>query len=148
MSASNFRELLSKPTDAVERPRPLADGHYVGKFTRHEFGTSRNKQTPYARFFVSPREEMSDVAEGANTGMDLTKKELYKDYYITPDALYRLSDMLDATLGKQTGRSFDQRIPETRDLDIMFQVTHRDVVDDNGEVVNTFNDIGTIVAAK
>ena len=92
MSASALRELLAKPTDSVERPRPLADGHYLGKIASHEFGQSRNKQTPYARFFIVPSEEMSDVAEGANTGIDITKKQLYKDYYLTPDALYRLSD--------------------------------------------------------
>ena len=143
MSGSTFRELLSKPTDAVDRPRALASGHYVGEIKSHEFGLSRQKQTPYCRFILTPSEETADVAEGANTGIDFSKRELRKDYFITPTALYRLSDMLDAVLGKTTGRSFDERIPETRGVRVMFAVSSRESEDGT----ETYNDIGTIVAA-
>lgn len=137
-----FRELLSQPTDSVERPRALAAGHYLGEIKSHEFGLSRQKQTPYVRFILVPSEETTDIAEGANAGVDLSKRELRKDYYITPNAIYRLSDMLDAVLGKTTGRSFDERIPETRGARIMFAVTQRE----NEDGTETFNDIGNIVA--
>lgn len=145
--SSTFKELLRTSTDTVERPRPLADGHYIGEIRSHEFGQSKQKQTPFIMFILVPSEECADVAEGANNGIDLSKKELRKTFYITPDSLYRLSDMLDATLGKATGRSFDERIPETRGTRVMFQVTHRDQTDDSGNIVNVFNDIGTVVAA-
>lgn len=148
MSASVFRELLKQSTDTVERPRPLADGHYVGTIRNHEFGQSSQKKTPFVRFFLVPTEETQDVPAGANDGLVLEKKELRKDFYITPDALYRLSDFLDATLGQATGRSFDERIPDTRGIRVMFQVTHRDQVDEaSGEITNVFNDVGTVIAA-
>lgn len=143
MSASTFRELLSQKTDAVERPRALAPGHYVGEIKTHEFGQSRQKQTPYVRFILTPNEETTDVATGANDGIDLSKRELRKDFFITPTALYRLSDMLDAVLGKTQGRSFDERIPETRGVRVMFAVTSRESEDGT----ETYNDIGAIVAA-
>lgn len=143
MSASTFRELLSQKTDAVERPRALAPGHYVGEIKTHEFGQSRQKQTPYVRFILTPNEETTDVATGANDGIDLSKRELRKDFFITPTALYRLSDMLDAVLGKTQGRSFDERIPETRGVRVMFAVTSRE----NEDGTETYNDIGAIVAA-
>jgi hypothetical protein len=143
MSASTFRELLSQPTDAVERPRAIAEGHYVGFIKGHEFGLSRQKQTPYVRFILTPEEETGDVPEGANAGINLSGRELRRDYYITPASLYRISDMLDAVLGKQTGRSFDERIPETRNARVMFKVTCRD----NEEGTETYNDVGTIVKA-
>ena len=142
-SASTFRELLSQPTDTVDRPRALAEGHYIGEIRGHEFGRSRQKQTPFVRFVLVPSEETADVAEGANAGTDLAKRELRKDFYITPNSLYRLSDMLDATLGQQSGRSFDERIPETRGVRVMFQVTCRD----NEDGTETYNDVGNIVAA-
>jgi hypothetical protein len=142
MSAS-FRELLSMPTDTVERPRPLAAGHYIGIIKGHEYGVSRNKQTPYVRFTLSPTEETADVEPGANGNTDLTKRELRRDFYLTPQALYRLSDFLDAVLGKETGRSFDERIPETRGAQVMFKVTTRDSEDGS----ETYNDVGTIVKA-
>ena len=143
MSTSTFRELLSQPTDTVERPKAFAAGHYLGEIKTHEFGTSRQKQTPYVRFTLVPTEETSDVEAGANDGIDFSKRELRKDFYITPTALYRLSDMLDAVLGKSTGRSFDERIPETRGVRVMFAVTSRD----NEDGTETYNDVGAIVAA-
>lgn len=147
MSTSTFRELLSQPTDKVERPRALADGHYYGFIKDHEFGTSRQKQTPFVAFILTPSEETTDVAEGANAGIDLSKREMRKTLYITPASLYRLTDFLDQSMGKETGRSFDERIPETRGARVMFHVTHRDVTDDNGVVTETYNDIGTVIKA-
>jgi hypothetical protein len=143
MSTSTFRELLSQPTDQVERPKPIADGHYLGEIKSHEFGLSRQKQTPFVRFILTPEEGTGDVDEAANAGIDFSRRELRKDFYITPNSLYRLSDMLDAVLGKQQGRSFDERIPETRGAKVMFQVTHRD----NEEGTESYNEVGTILRA-
>lgn len=142
--STSFRELLSQPTETAERPRPLAAGHYLGEIKSHEFGVSRQKQTPYVMFILIPTEETEDVPEGENEGIDLSKKEMRKTFYITPTALYRLSDMLDATLGKSTGRSFDERIPETRGTRVMFAVTKRDSEDGS----ETYNDVGAIVAVE
>ena len=142
MSGSTFRALLGQATDAVERPKPLAAGHYIGEIKSHEFGLSRQKQTPYCRFILTPTEETADVTAGENDGIDFSKRELRKDYYITPVALYRLSDMLDAVLGKTSGRSFDERIPETRNVRVMFAVSRRD----NEEGTESYNDVGNIVA--
>ena len=142
-STSTFRSLLATATDQVERPRAIAVGHYVGTIKSTEFGTSRLKQTPYMRVLLTPDEATDDVNSGANEGIELSRRELRKDYYITPVALYRLSDMLDAVLGAQTGRSFDERIPELRGSRVIFAVTQRD----NEDGTETFNDVGTIVAA-
>ena len=147
--SSTFRDLLSIKTDAVDRPRALAAGHYIGVIKGHEFATSRRKNTPFIRFAITPTEETVDVDEGANEGMEISRREVHKDYYITPIALYRLSDMLDAVLGKQSGRSFDQRIPETRGMRVMFEITRREVVDETtGEITDVYNDVNTIIAAE
>ena len=140
---ATFRSLLALSTDQVERPKPIAPGHYVGAIKGIEFGTSRQKQTPYLRVLLLPSEETDDVPLGANEGIDLSRRELRKDYYITPTALYRLSDMLDAVLGQQTGRSFDERIPELRGSRVMFLVTQRA----NEDGSETFNDVDKLIAA-
>jgi hypothetical protein len=147
MAIPNFRELLSTATDAVERPKPLAAGHYIGQVKGHEFGVSKTKQTPYVRFILTPTEETNDIPDGANTGITLANRELRRDFYLTPTALYRLSDALDAMLGKAAGRTFDVRIPETRGVRIMFHVTQREVTDNDGAVTDIYNDVDTIVAA-
>lgn len=137
----NFREMLSVPTDSVERPKPLPDGHYIGAIKGHEFGQSKNKGTPFVRFILTTELACDDVDQAALVGMDLSKKEVQKDYFITPSALYRLSDMLDAVLGKQAGRSFDERIPDTSSVRVMFGAVARN--DDDGNPTG-FNNITTI----
>jgi hypothetical protein len=141
--SSTFRELLSQTTDQVERPRALADGHYIGRIKSHEFGISRQKQTPFVRFVLSPEEATADVDAEANAGITLNTRELRRDFYLLPASLYRLSDFLDAVLGKESGRTFDERIPETRDVRVMFKVTSRDSEDGTDK----YNDVGTVVAA-
>lgn len=143
MSGSSFRELLSRTSDTIERPRALATGHYRGKILRHEFGSSRQKQTPFVRFFLQPTEETEDVEAGANGGMDFTTREYRKDFFITPAAVYRLSDMLDAVLGKDPSRSFDERLPDTDNAEVIFGVTVRHDDERNED----FNDVTTIVKA-
>jgi hypothetical protein len=142
-TTSTFRQLLAQTTDSVERPRAIAAGHYIGTIKSHEFGTSKQKQTPFVRIILVPEEETDDVPEGANLGLDLSKRELRRDYYITPTSLYRLSDMLDAVLGKASGRSFDERIPELRGTRVIFAVTQRA----NEDETEFYNDVGSIVAA-
>lgn len=143
MSGSTFRQLLAQTTDSVERPRALAGGTYLGTIKSTEFGVSRQKQTPFLRVLLTPTEETEDVPTGANENIDLSKRELRRDYYITPTALYRISDMLDQVLGSTTGRSFDERIPELRGASVMFKVTQRE----NEDGTETYNDIVSIVAA-
>ena len=147
MSGSSFRELLSKPTNDFKAPPVLADGHYIGSIPRHEFGRSKNKQTPYLRVYLKPTEATEDVEADANASINLNDYEVFRDFYITPKSLFMITRMLDAVLGESTGRSFDERIPELNGVSVMFQVSHRNQVDDDGNIINSFNDVGTIVAA-
>jgi len=140
---STFRELLSQSTETVERPRPLADGHYIGTIISHELGTSARKQTPFVRFQVQIEEAASDVAEGSNDGIDFASRQLAKTLYVTPKSVYRLGDALDAVLGKEPGRSFDERIPDTRGVRVMIAVTQRP----NEDETEFFNEVGTMVKA-
>lgn len=141
--AANFRELLSTKTDEVDRPRALAAGHYICAIKNFEFGTSRQKQTPFVRFLLTPVEACSDVDASANAGIDLGARELRRDYYLLPHTIWRLSDALDAILGKQIGRSFDERLPDTRGARVMADVAQRESEDGS----ETFNDVQTLVAA-
>jgi hypothetical protein len=140
---STFRELLSQPTDQAERPRALAVGHYIGTILGHELGTSARKQTPFVRFTVQMEEATSDVPEGANDGIDLSTRQLAKTLYITPKSIYRLADCLDAILGKEQGRSYDERIPDTRGVRVLCDVSQRP----NEDETEFFNEVGTMVKA-
>ena len=140
----NFRTLLSKPTDEAERPKSLPTGHYIGTILSHEFGKTRGKQTDFVRFNIRIEEPCDDVSVDDCKGIDFSRRELRKDYFITPNAVYRLSDALDAILGKETGRSFDDRIPNMNGQRVQVGVTPRLMEDgtDSG-----YNEVTTLVAA-
>jgi hypothetical protein len=147
MSQSTFRELLKYTTETAPKPPVLADGHYIGTLKDHEFGVSRQKQTPFVTWHLGAEEECSDVAPGANEGVNLADCDLRKTLYITPKAVRRIGVMLDAVLGADAGRSFDERIPDTRGVRVMFGVTKREVKDESGNVIDYFNDVGDVIKA-
>src|ERR1700676_4234023 len=111
--AFDFSKELSVKSDEIERPKALPVGHYYATIRGHEFNLSRAKQTPFVRFLLAPAEACEDVDAAELAGIDLSRRELRKDYYITPGAKYRLADMLDNVIG-QPKRTLDERLPETR----------------------------------
>lgn len=139
----SFRDLLKLSAEETPRPRSLPDGHYIGPILGHEFGRSSKKQTGFVRFELRPEEACNDVDQDQLEGLNLSDKTQRRDFYITPKALHQLSDMLDATLGKQPGRNHDERIPDTTGVRVMFGVKKR--LNDNGED-SGFNEVTTIVA--
>jgi hypothetical protein len=142
-TTSTFRSLLQKTSETVDRPRALAVGHYKGEIKNYEFGVSKQKQTPFLRLFLVPHEEMEDVLEGANDGIDITKREIRADYYIVDKALFRLANMLDAVLGKASWVPFDERIPTLRGTRVIFQLTQRP----NEDETEIYNDVRSIIAS-
>lgn len=140
--STNFRELLKVPSDQLSRPKPLPTGHYVGKIKGHTFGKSKRKQTPYLRFAIVLIAPTSDVM-GSLEGIDLSRKELMKDFFITPEAVYRLGDALDAILG-QSSKPIEERISETRDVYVLCDV--KDRLNEDGSV-SEYNDVGDVIAA-
>lgn len=143
MQSVNFRELLKQNSTQIERPKALPVGHYYAVITGNSFDLSRQKQTPFARFMLKLEAPADDVDAEEINGIDVTRRELRKDYYITPGALYRLSDMLDAVVGDPE-RDLEERIPETRNVRVLIKVTQRE----NETKTEIFNDIDTIVAAS
>lgn len=139
--AFDFRKELSVASTDIERPKPLPVGHYYATIRGHEFQLSKRQQTPYVRFLLAPSEACEDVDAAELAGVDLTRRELRKDYFITPAAKYRLADMLDSVIG-QPNRTLDERLPETRGMRVMIQVTQR-TSEDGSE---TYNDVATVVS--
>jgi hypothetical protein len=145
--AVNIRELLHVTSEQVERPKPLPSSHYVATITNHEFTKTRSQaQTDVLRFFF----KISRVAEDGEAnpdvmtqleGVDLGRTELRKDFFLTPRALYRLSDFVDAVLGKETGRMIDDRIPETRGAHVLINVSQRPANDGSDTVYNDVLDV-------
>jgi Trp operon repressor len=140
----DFKSLLSMSTDSFEKPPALPAGHYRATIKGHKFDVSSQKQTPFVQFFFTPTEASEDVEDlEALAKINLSQRELGAKFYITLGAIWRLSQMLDAVLGASQGRSYDERIPETRGISVIIGVTQRENPKQEGE---WFNDVTTITA--
>jgi hypothetical protein len=124
--AVNFRELLATRSGDLDRPRPiLPRGHYVGTIVGHDFGLSRARETPFARFFLRVERACPDVDPAQCEGLDFIGVTLDKDYFLTRSAMWRLGDMLDAVIGNDN-RTLEERIPATTGTRVEFHVTQRE----------------------
>src|ERR1044071_3879964 len=89
--AADFRHLLQKPVGSAKKPKPFPVGTYTGKIDKYELGESSEKKTPYCRLFVTPLAAGEGVDQGqlATSEIELGKRQIRKDYYLTDDALWR-----------------------------------------------------------
>jgi hypothetical protein len=140
MAKVNFRDLLNFKSEEIERPVPCPEGHFIGTCYKIEFGFSKQKKTPYARFHLRPEEPCADVDMDQLNGLDLSKQELHRDFYLTPKAKYMIADMLDTVFGPDP-RTIDERIDDMKDAKLCFQVTQN--TSDDGTRI--FNNVGNIM---
>jgi hypothetical protein len=129
---ADFNAILNKGVEEAERPKPLPAGTYRAKIEGHEFGESRQKGTPYCRVRLNPIEAQDDV-DGEQldevlkqTDGDLSKKLVSSDFYLTEQAMWRLREFMENTLGiKTSGRTFAETIPEMDGMTCLVSITHQ-----------------------
>src|SRR3974390_1161618 len=137
--AVDFKKLLSKNMDEVERPRPLAPGTYYGRIAKFSCDVSKERKTPYVRLFLSVTSAGEGVDLDSLNGVDLSKKQLRKDFYLTPDSEYRLKEFLKSCGIQVAGRSFESTLPESINSPVIIEVTQRAATDGSGEFYNDVN---------
>jgi hypothetical protein len=112
---TEFSSLLGHKVDDAKPPPPLPAGMYMLQVTGYELGTSSGeKKTPRVRVHFGILEAGEDVDPALLQDVDITKKALRDDMWLTPDALYRLGDFLNALGCHTEGRTFDQVLPEAK----------------------------------
>ena len=139
--AVDFKKLLAKNLDEVERPRPLPPGTYYGRVSKFTVDVSKEKKTPFVRFLVAVTSAGDGVDAESLNGVDLSKKQLRKDYYLTQDADYRLKDFIKSCGIQVAGRSFESTLPDTMNAPVIMEVTQRAATDGSGEF---YNDVGSM----
>ena len=128
---TSFESILDTPATEVERPKPLPAGTYDAIVKGlPEFGESSQKKTPFARFTLAMQSAGEDVDEEELTSIGgLDGKSIKSTYYTTPDALYRLTDVL-THMGVidpdvEDGKTVRQALSETPNCSIRITVGHR-----------------------
>lgn len=119
--APNFSHLLKRPAGKAKKPEALPVGDYPGIIKSFEIGDQNKNKTPYARFqiglqgwpdSVDEAERSQANAEGKPEAIDLAKRQLRRDMYLSDEALYRLDELLRSCGIEPEGRSYEECLPE------------------------------------
>ena len=122
----DFRTLLSTPTDTIKAPKPLPPGTYRGMITQRTFDKSKQKETPFVRFDVKVASAEADVPQEDLEGIDVSAKTLRKDYYLTPDASFRIVELAKSCGHNASGRSLGELIEDlASNTPFLLEVTQR-----------------------
>lgn len=120
----DFSSLLQSGWDDVKRAPPLPIGTYFGTITKYEFGESSKKQTPFVRYTVNLSEAGEDVDPDDLVGVELHKKIISTEYYLSDKALIMLKDFLESCGIDLAGKSRNETIPEAMGHDVQVQLIH------------------------
>lgn len=121
----DFRKLLDVQADTIQPPKALPTGNYFGNIKSFETGQSSEKQTPFIRFHFTLTHASPDIEESELEGIDLAKKNLRTDFYLTDDSKYRIVQFLESVGLNIKGRTVSELLPETQGLPVQIAVTQR-----------------------
>ena len=132
MSDASFSDLLSKPVDSFKRPLPVPAGSYLATVGQFKLDKSKQKQTPYVQFPITPIQPLDDVSADELTAAQeswgeksLRDKPFLSDFYLTPEAMWRLGEFLRDKLGiEANGRPTQELLAEAVGMQVMVMVTH------------------------
>lgn len=122
----DFSQLLKKPAGEHKKPPALPAGQYTGIIKSYEIGDQNKNHTPYVRFQVGLTGWPDSVDESERstdgTAIDLSKKQLRKDFFFTDDALWRLDDFIKSCGVDASGRAYEEVLPEIIGLPVVVEV--------------------------
>jgi phage-related protein len=144
MADVDFSKLLAKKADDAKPPPVLPNGTYHGFIKGHNFGKSREKQTPYVQFELSVTSAGDDVDQTELVGIELSRKNLSITFYLTENSDFRLTEFLRSLGIKTEGRSFGELIPETTNAPVLISISQRL---DKNDPTRIFNDVGEVKGA-
>jgi len=129
MANVDFSHLLKKPAGEAKKPEAIGIGNYLGMLRSFEFGETQNEaRNPFVRFqtgLVSWPEDFTEEDKLQNgKPVDLSKRALRKDFYLTEDALYRLDLFLRSMGISLAGRSYEECIAEAVGKMVTVEVQH------------------------
>lgn len=131
----DFSQLLSAPVDSFDKPKPLPAGTYYGRITTFKVDEVQNeKKTPYVRLNLVLDSAGEDIDpsllsgtddSGKTWSIDLTKKPVHIDYYLTPDSQYRIRELMEDLGMVITGRSLNETLPELQGQAVLIAMTQK-----------------------
>jgi hypothetical protein len=135
---ANFQDILNKPADQIEAPKPLPVGTYVvlveGQPEHKQMGKNNTDcfEFPLKFLQAGPDVDQQALLENLN-GKSLQDRKLKHRLFVTDDAVWRLKQFLEH-LGIEIGsRGLGECIPESMGRQVMLTIGHR--ASDDGQQV-------------
>jgi len=131
MTDASFSSILDKPSNEIERPKPLPVGTYLAMVKgQPRFDKSKQKGTPFAEFTLTLLQHGEDVDAGAIKDYLGTRKlnqiDIKDTYYLTEEAAYRLKDFCDhCGVENADGVSLGQRVAQTPGCQLLISIAHK-----------------------
>lgn len=130
-SATKIEDILDRPSNEAERPKPVPAGNYHCKVQGlPRFDKSSKKQTPFVEFTLVPITALDDVDQEELAQMGgLTDKTFKAPFYLTENSEYRLREFLDAcdvpdVDDDNEPLSHRARIEETPNCEVIVTMVH------------------------
>jgi hypothetical protein len=137
----DFSNMLRKPAGEAKKPKALPIGDYEGVVKSYELGDSNKNKTPYLRVtLVLTAWPQQFTAVDIPEDVELSKRQLRKDIYITEDALWRLDELIRSCGIIPNGRPYEEVLPELIGQPVMVDVRHY-INQQSGEVGNSVESV-------
>jgi hypothetical protein len=134
---TSFQSLLDTPAGTVEAPKPLPPGLYTFTVTAKELGESSKSKTPQVTFMCKPvsADAVDDDELEAFGGIEAAMQKTSRvTYYITPDALYRLTEFCSNYLGIDSSLTVGEQIDNAVGCSFVGSITQRLDPNDSSKV--------------
>ena len=138
---SNFKDLLAKPAETFEAPKPLPVGTYTALIAGHTFGESRQKKTPFVEFTFRPMSAHPDVDPQALADYGSVLKEMKMQFYLTEEAVFRIRTLAEK-LGINIKLSLAEVIENCVNKMVNISVSHTQSQDGKSIYANISDVIG------
>lgn len=130
MNAPSFSSILDRPSNTIEKPKPLPVGTYLAMtkgLPRED--KSAKKQTPFVEFTMQLLQAAEDVDEEVLrtvlNGKALSDVTMKNTFYLTEDAAWRLQKFLETDLQLEGGdASLRQMISSSPGRQCLVSIKH------------------------
>jgi hypothetical protein len=144
----DFSQLLSRPADSWEKPKPLPAGTYFGTILGYSYQESSQKKTPSVRYELSVTDVGKDIDVSELVDVDLTKKKFTHDFYLTEGAGYRLVEFVEKMGVSTSGRSTGEFVPDLVGKPVMMEVSKSPREDDPDSFYNRVERLAPVPAEQ
>jgi hypothetical protein len=151
--AQVFSDLLNLDAGSV-RPPPLKPaGSYNGLIEGFKLDKSKHEQTPFVRVSihnitpgenVTPESLLHDDGKGGMVPMDLSKYKPSKDFFLTNNALYRLTDFIKSLGVKVEGRSVAACLSDIKGLPVILDIVQETRTNSQTGETNLVNNVSAL----